>query len=774
MGKSLQPPNSSAVRQSINTPPPANAPAATPAANEPVTAESLGWQLRAALPPIRLHSVSLCDEEANVLWLSEGALGPDEHNIVVEAIDALGKDSTLNVYETGIEDGRVAIFLPVRSPQGGLVGLAMILADIKSVNDNVLERLVTPQVRTIMQKVAVLLRPAPTSMRPVPSEAALQILELAPDAPQDATRGQATNGANGLKAAHAANGKAAVSPMSSGPAGAAAFSLAPSSPRAAASTAPLAKKPGSPGKPLSPPTLSAPPPVAPPVLSPQAVDDILEFELTPDLPTRAPLSHTQRIKTLSPSDVEVLAAAPAVSAVASAANVSPFPGTAPVTADSRVAVEARTVVDTPAAAPKNSSDAEDEFAIPAALMASAARNAAPIIAVPLNVVVVAPTASASSAAETIGGAGKLDSFNDTGKQHVGPNGVGLNGAGTSAVADSKTAAPNGSASGVFAAAVTAAPITVAPITGTPTTVMTPPAVDAVPTVNAAPAASQMQSDSTAGISSTISSKALSSSTTSTSKALPAASTGTSKALGAGATSTSRVLQLPDGITIILEVQPFTKLRAGGRTRRYEVLARSSHPGRTPAGLDNHALQRLLAWLGSNRAAWSLEPTSFTLNLSISTLEDERFPQFVASNLKAHGIAADNIGFEIAEPLCLQRRAQVERFITLCDRLGCFVVIDDFSLDSSLIGLLRSKALRLVKIDPKLTSVALKDKLSQAMVVAIAQAVKVLGIHCAAKRVDSQAQLQWLTAIGCDFAQGPAVAQLQPLESLSLQPAPAAN
>ena len=228
--------------------------------------------------------------------------------------------------------------------------------------------------------------------------------------------------------------------------------------------------------------------------------------------------------------------------------------------------------------------------------------------------------------------------------------------------------------------------------------------------------------------------------------------------------------MPEGMSLILEVQPFSKLRSGGRTRRYEVLARSSHPNRAPAGIDKIALQQLLAWMGANRTAWNLEPTSFTLNLSISTLEDERFPQFVASNLKTHGIAADNIGFEIAEPLCLQRRAQVERFITLCDKLGCFVVIDDFSLDSTIVNLLRSKALRLVKIDPKLTSVALKDKLAQAMVVAIAQAVKVLGIHCAAKRVESQAALQWLTAIGCDFAQGTALAQVQPLESLG-QPVP---
>lgn len=200
-------------------------------------------------------------------------------------------------------------------------------------------------------------------------------------------------------------------------------------------------------------------------------------------------------------------------------------------------------------------------------------------------------------------------------------------------------------------------------------------------------------------------------------------------------------------------------------RRYEVLPRI--PNRAPAALDGLVLQRLVGWLGSNRAAWNLEPTSFSLNLSITTLEDDRFLQQVASCLKNNGIAAENIGFEIAEPLCTQRRAQVERFIGLCDKLGCFVVIDDFSFDSAVLPLLRSKAVRLVKIDPKLTSAALRDKLSQALVVAIVQAVKVLGIHCAAKRVESQASLQWLTAIGCDLAQGSALSQPVPIDSLNM-------
>ena len=67
-------------------PPVAPAPTSAPPAG-PATVESLGQQLREVLPARRLHSVSLCDHEANVLWLSEGALGPDEHTLVVEALD---------------------------------------------------------------------------------------------------------------------------------------------------------------------------------------------------------------------------------------------------------------------------------------------------------------------------------------------------------------------------------------------------------------------------------------------------------------------------------------------------------------------------------------------------------------------------------------------------------------------------------------------------------------------------------------------------------------
>ena len=545
--------------------PPENPPARAVgpgAASAASTVQALGQQLRDLLPPRRLHSVSVCDHEANVLWLSEGALGPDEHSVVVEALGALAADTSTPCHEMALEDGRHALFLPVRSPTGTLVGITMILADNKSVGDDTQERVTAAPVRAIMQRLAVLMKP---DGQGTPAAAPVQVsaeslpplrLELVPEiaaaaAPAPATREAAT-----------------------------AFRSAAAQPAAA------------------PPTL----------MSAAEVNDILEFDLD-------------------------LADSPRVA-------LRPEPGHSGETSSGMLHLEFL-------------ADAHDGSTPPE----PAARPAQPAKVAQLPV--AAPMAAAPPAAP--------------------------------------------------GHAPAAAPIP-----------------SSVPTLAAAPAAAQ--------------------------------------ASAAVATATP-----VSDAQLILEMLPYAKLRAGGQTRRFQIHPRTSGAQRDPAALDALILQRLLGWLAAHRTAWNSQPTSFTVNLSIATLEDERFPQKIAAALNTHGIAPETLGFEIAEALCTQRRAQVERFINQCDKLGVWVVIDDFSFDSQVLPLLKSKAVRLVKINSKLTSSALKDKLSQALVVATVQAAKVMGIHCGAKKVDSQAALQWLTAIGCDFAQGEALAPAHPLEALASSP-----
>ena len=158
-------------------------------------------------------------------------------------------------------------------------------------------------------------------------------------------------------------------------------------------------------------------------------------------------------------------------------------------------------------------------------------------------------------------------------------------------------------------------------------------------------------------------------------------------------------------------------------------------GRQGAVLDDLVVQRLFAWLANHPQIWEGEPASFSINLSIGALEDEHFLRNVVGGLKTANIPPESIGFEITEFACVQCKTQVQRFLADCEKMGCFVVLDNFTFDSAAVPLLGSKAIRMVKIDPKLTAAAMKEKVPQAVVIAISQACKVLGIHCIAKKVE---------------------------------------
>jgi EAL domain-containing protein (putative c-di-GMP-specific phosphodiesterase class I) len=637
---------------------------------ETPTAESLGWQLRSALPPMRLNSVSICDAEADVLWLSEGALGPDEHSVVVEAIGALQADTTLPYFEFGMEDGRLAVFLAVRAPKGDLVGVAMVLAEMKAMPDGVVERIVTPQVRGILQRIAVFLH----TIKPPAGETGATVAMPGVPRAQGATQTQTV---------------------------------------------------------LNP----AIPPLNAPTLPPMKVDEILTLELTPDPrppvlqpAPAAPAAKAVPAKGMPPKPALAKPAPepPARSAPTAGAQAPSAAKSTPAAARPAPASKAPSAVKTGGNAPSlmnqilpPSAMAELEFSVELPAAAPVADEV---------------TSEVPAVSEEF-----VMSIADTGQMQVVP---------------ASTAAK--------APIAKAAPPPVAPVAPVKAAAVAPPPV-------VKPVAKPVEVSAPTEI-------------------MPGPAAGKATAAKIAAVFENSADDFAAGTDLVLHVQELIKLRSNGRTRRYEVLARSRSDvardevppafiaetarGTEGAMLDGFVVQRLLTWLGEHGdVVWDSEPASFSINLSIGALEDPKFVERVAAALTAGEVPAEHIGFEITEFACVQCKPQVQRFVETCEQLGCFLVLDNFTFDARSIGLLGSSALRAVKIDPKLTNIAMKDKLSQAIVVAIAQACKVMGVHCVAKRIDSQAALQWLTAVGCDFAQGYALEKPLPIETLLGAPPP---
>ncbi len=143
-----------------------------------------------------------------------------------------------------------------------------------------------------------------------------------------------------------------------------------------------------------------------------------------------------------------------------------------------------------------------------------------------------------------------------------------------------------------------------------------------------------------------------------------------------------------------------------------------------------------------------------MNLSTGALLDATFHAFIEEAVRDARINPRQLGFEIRETQCRRHPAEVVRAsLQMCERVGCHVIIDDFTFHSEVLQLLRQRAVRMLKIDASLTVKSLQDKMAQAQIAAISHASRMLGMHCVVKRIESPLVRQWLAATGVDLRAG---------------------
>src|SRR3984893_4056969 len=131
-----------------------------------------------------------------------------------------------------------------------------------------------------------------------------------------------------------------------------------------------------------------------------------------------------------------------------------------------------------------------------------------------------------------------------------------------------------------------------------------------------------------------------------------------------------------------------------------------------------------------------------------------------------------IGFEIDVSTAIHLGGKIADIAGALHRLGCPLVLDDFGLRTECFDLMRLPAVRYVKLAPEITAKMRSDKLSQAAITAVVQMARVLGLHTVAKRTETAAEQEWLTALGVDFVQSNSMSPPVAIESLSKTPNPA--
>ena len=168
---------------------------------------------------------------------------------------------------------------------------------------------------------------------------------------------------------------------------------------------------------------------------------------------------------------------------------------------------------------------------------------------------------------------------------------------------------------------------------------------------------------------------------------------------------------------------------------------------------HQALERLVHRGDSGR-----KPYTIAVNLSGTSLNDERFLEFLIAELSACTLAPGAVCFEITETAAIANLGNVVYFMRELKTRGCHFSLDDFGSGLSSFMYLKTLPVDYLKIDGQFVTNIVRDPVDRSMVEAISHVGKAMGIHTVAERVESIEVLQELGRLGIGFAQGFHIAQ----------------
>ncbi|MGB5538608.1 MAG: EAL domain-containing protein [Gammaproteobacteria bacterium] len=152
-----------------------------------------------------------------------------------------------------------------------------------------------------------------------------------------------------------------------------------------------------------------------------------------------------------------------------------------------------------------------------------------------------------------------------------------------------------------------------------------------------------------------------------------------------------------------------------------------------------------------------------INLSGQSLSDERFMDFLISEISDSGVTPQLLCFEITETAVIANLCTASKFISRLRKLGCRLALDDFGVGLSSFGYLKNLAVDYLKLDGCFVQNMISDNIDFAMVEAINQIGHTLEIKTIAEYVENHETLQAVRDIGIDYAQGYYICKPVPIE-----------
>jgi diguanylate cyclase len=231
--------------------------------------------------------------------------------------------------------------------------------------------------------------------------------------------------------------------------------------------------------------------------------------------------------------------------------------------------------------------------------------------------------------------------------------------------------------------------------------------------------------------------------------------------------------------LTLHFQPIVHT-ADRRHHGAEVLLRWQHPERgavspaefIPLAEATGQIVRIGDWVLEQScrylSAWDragLDPGFLAINISRIQFR-KRFSKRLAELMSSYDIAPKKLELEITESVLLDDHHQVAEELASLRALGLKLSLDDFGTGYSSLSYLKRFRFDLLKIDRSFVAGLPGNADDVSLVKAILAMAKGLDLRVLAEGVEEEAQLAFLAAHGCDFAQGYLIARPMSEEAYS--------